>query len=248
MSESTPTPAREGPWLVIEAATAAGSVALLDGLPNRAGPRVPAGNPSTDHAPPRVLAAHAVPMGSGRQDLLTPAVSALLAEAGHAVRDLSAIVCGAGPGSFTSLRIAASLAKGLAYGLSVPLYAVPSLLLAVGNAEAAPPPGRTLVILDALRDERFVQPVEVSAEGLVRAGGPVTRVAASALDETLGEADAQRLVDAGETAPRAEAARWLADWPSYGPVSLDDWEPAYGRLAEAQVKWEAAHGRALPTG
>ena len=30
-----------------------------------------------------------------------------------------------------------------------------------------------------------------------------------------------------------------------GPVSLDKWEPAYGRLAEAQVKWEAAHGRAL---
>jgi tRNA threonylcarbamoyladenosine biosynthesis protein TsaB len=28
-------------------------------------------------------------------------------------------------------------------------------------------------------------------------------------------------------------------------VSLDAWEPAYGRLAEAQVKWEAAHGRPL---
>jgi tRNA threonylcarbamoyladenosine biosynthesis protein TsaB len=29
------------------------------------------------------------------------------------------------------------------------------------------------------------------------------------------------------------------------PVALDTWEPAYGRLAEAQVKWEAAHGRPL---
>ena len=28
-------------------------------------------------------------------------------------------------------------------------------------------------------------------------------------------------------------------------VDLDAWEPSYGRLAEAQVKWEAAHGRPL---
>ena len=31
-----------------------------------------------------------------------------------------------------------------------------------------------------------------------------------------------------------------------GPVPLDGWEPQYGRLAEAQVKWEAEHGRELP--
>jgi tRNA threonylcarbamoyladenosine biosynthesis protein TsaB len=30
-----------------------------------------------------------------------------------------------------------------------------------------------------------------------------------------------------------------------GPVDLARWEPMYGRLAEAQVKWEAAHGRPL---
>jgi tRNA threonylcarbamoyladenosine biosynthesis protein TsaB len=30
-----------------------------------------------------------------------------------------------------------------------------------------------------------------------------------------------------------------------GPCDLNTWEPAYGRLAEAQVKWEAAHGRPL---
>ena len=28
-------------------------------------------------------------------------------------------------------------------------------------------------------------------------------------------------------------------------VDLASWEPAYGRLAEAQVKWEASHGRPL---
>lgn len=28
-------------------------------------------------------------------------------------------------------------------------------------------------------------------------------------------------------------------------VDLASWEPSYGRLAEAQVKWEATHGRPL---
>jgi hypothetical protein len=32
-----------------------------------------------------------------------------------------------------------------------------------------------------------------------------------------------------------------------GPVALDAWEPDYGRLAEAQVRWEAQHGRPLVT-
>jgi hypothetical protein len=32
-----------------------------------------------------------------------------------------------------------------------------------------------------------------------------------------------------------------------GPVNLASWEPDYGRLAEAQVRWETAHGRPLKT-
>ena len=35
-------------------------------------------------------------------------------------------------------------------------------------------------------------------------------------------------------------------WASFDRVDLDRWEPDYGRLAEAQVKWEATHGRPLP--
>ncbi len=32
-----------------------------------------------------------------------------------------------------------------------------------------------------------------------------------------------------------------------GPVDLASWEPDYGSLAEAQVRWEAAHGKKLTT-
>jgi tRNA threonylcarbamoyladenosine biosynthesis protein TsaB len=40
-------------------------------------------------------------------------------------------------------------------------------------------------------------------------------------------------------------ARLLAPTIAREPVDLASWEPDYGRLAEAQVRWEAAHGRSL---
>ncbi len=46
--------------------------------------------------------------------------------------------------------------------------------------------------------------------------------------------------------PRAANVVRLAHWLALPPVSLAAWEPDYGRLAEAQVKWEQAHGRPLP--
>ena len=51
----------------------------------------------------------------------------ILREAGVGVRDLRAIACGAGPGSFTGLRVGLAVAKGLALPTALPLVLVPSL-------------------------------------------------------------------------------------------------------------------------
>ena len=51
---------------------------------------------------------------------------------------------------------------------------------------------------------------------------------------------------AGTAEPHAAGCVGLMDTiERAGPVDLERWEPSYGRLAEAQVKWEASHGRAL---
>ena len=51
----------------------------------------------------------------------------VLAEAGLAASDLSAVAVSKGPGSYTGLRIGVSFAKGLCYGLGIPLVGVGSL-------------------------------------------------------------------------------------------------------------------------
>lgn len=59
--------------------------------------------------------------------LLLPMIESLLAEAGLGFSQLDTLVYGRGPGSFTGLRIACSVAKGLAYAHDLPLIPVSSL-------------------------------------------------------------------------------------------------------------------------
>src|SRR5438067_2384390 len=70
--------------------------------------------------------------------------------------------------------------------------------------------------------------------------GEVTDVAAKMNAKVIGPG--QEI----EAAPDARGAARIVDYiMKNGSVDLDSWEPDYGRLAEAQVKWEAAHGRPL---
>ena len=54
-------------------------------------------------------------------------VDELLRETGISPDELDAVAVGMGPGSYTGLRIGVSFAKGLCYGLAIPLVAVGSL-------------------------------------------------------------------------------------------------------------------------
>jgi len=220
--------------LVLEASTTAGSVALIiDGA---------------------LVALRPVAMGAGREDQLFPAVQSVLADAGATAQQLTGVVCAAGPGSFTSLRIAASLAKGLAHGASVPLFAVSSLLLAAAEALDVIPDGLAVVHSDALRGERYVLDVMFASDGSVHALSSLQRMTLEQL--VVHAAERPRLAVLASPTPNLEtrmvtpsAAHLLrlapAEWS--GAVPLDSWEPRYGRLAEAQVKWEASHGAPLPS-
>ncbi len=64
--------------------------------------------------------------GSHSADLI-PTIGRVLQEAGADLSELGGLVLGAGPGSFTGVRVAAATAKGLAHALDIPLWAVSSL-------------------------------------------------------------------------------------------------------------------------
>lgn len=212
--------------LALDASTYAGSVALIrDGV---------------------VMAQAVVAMRGEREERLMPAVAAMLA--GHSIKvgDLDAVACGAGPGSFTSLRIAASIAKGLCAAREIPLLVAPSSLLAVPVADPPLSPGRYVVALDAMRGDFFFQDVDVDSRGVLRPGdsGRTTR---AALEEHA-IAWGARIVGPRESPPLVPHASAFAQLISLGiaqSVERTTWEPDYGRKAEAQVRWEAAHGREL---
>lgn len=194
-----------------------------------------------------VLAESTVAMRGITEERLMPAVLDVLERADSAVGDVTSVVCGAGPGSFTSLRIAGAIAKGIAFGNGIPLFAVSSLALVVAGADDLPH-GDYLAVLDAMRGERYVAPFRRRSDGRVVVAGAAARVLASAVPEianTFGAAPVGPL-EARAVRPHARGvARVAGSSLVVGPVDLGAWEPEYGRLAEAQVKWEAAHGRPL---
>jgi tRNA threonylcarbamoyladenosine biosynthesis protein TsaB len=215
--------------LVIEAATYAGSAAILrDGA---------------------LCGERSVAMRGREHEALMPAVAELLVEQGISPTEIGRVVCGAGPGSFTSLRIAGAIAKGLALAAVCPLVPVSSLALLVasdGHLSA----GRYLAAIDALRGEHYVALFEVSADGVVKALGPEGRLVSTELAARASALDAV-LIGPGiagvvSVAPHARGAARITGLIDATPAAdLARWEPAYGRLAEAQVKWEATHGRSL---
>ncbi len=89
-------------------------------------------------------------------DLILPMIRALLLEANLALEDITALAVGRGPGSFTGVRIAISLAQGMAYGLNVPVYPVSTLeALARQALERNTEKTRIIPALDARMSEIY---------------------------------------------------------------------------------------------
>ena len=96
--------------------------------------------------------------GAQASSTLIPAIMVLMSQAGLRFDDLDAIAFGRGPGSFTGLRTACSVAQGLALGAGVPVLPVDTLLAVAEEARfqmGAGKPLRVMALLDARMDEVY---------------------------------------------------------------------------------------------
>lgn len=87
-----------------------------------------------------------------------PQIQKLMHEAQLSFDQLTAVVFGRGPGAFTGLRTACSLAQGLALGANVPVLPVDTLMIVAQQARGqilGEPVNRVLVVLDARMDQVY---------------------------------------------------------------------------------------------
>jgi tRNA threonylcarbamoyladenosine biosynthesis protein TsaB len=194
---------------------------------------------------------------------LLPAVQRLLQRAGVSLDDLRGIVLSDGPGSFTGLRVGAAVAKALVQARGLPLWTAPSLL--VRAAAVASEEGVVLAVANALRGQVYAAAYRFLPEGirtqLVPSVYRPEELAGSGLRPTAVIGDAppeviailehwvgRPLIGPPAGFPRAALLLHLVG-RNGGARAVDavrDWEPVYGRPAEAQARWESVHGRPLP--
>ncbi len=194
--------------------------------------------------------------GIRRDDVLQPAIESLFDQAGLAPPDLEGCGCSLGPGGFTGLRITIAIARAMAIALRIPLYGIPSAVVAALSTPT--PPGRVIVALASKGESAWLTRIEHPREG--RWAGPGELVTADDLGPWL-EGVVSIIADEhfpGSFKEAAEAASIEIMEPRYNATCClqmtsdrhkhglhDDpmaMLPLYPRPPEAVSLWEAREG------
>lgn len=101
--------------------------------------------------------------------LILPMIESLLDEAGVSRRALDAVAVGRGPGAFTGVRLAISVAQGLALGLDIPVVPVSSLAALAQDVPAGD--ASILATIDARMGEVYAGAFRRKSDGLVESLG-----------------------------------------------------------------------------
>jgi len=201
-----------------------------------------------------VLGERTLSVSATHSETVLPAIDQLLGEAGRPVGDLEAVVVGSGPGSFTGVRIAAALARGICFPRSTPLFAYSSLAAIAVDAADAPDASDEPIcaLLDARRDQVYAAGYRIGSafeKLFAPTAGSLTAILAGldieawtfagVLPDTLRETVRQsggRLLPPERGRPRASALLHLAwTFPEAGRVADPArWEPAYVRASSAE--------------
>jgi tRNA threonylcarbamoyladenosine biosynthesis protein TsaB len=92
-------------------------------------------------------------------------IEKVLAEAGIMREQIGVMAVGLGPGSYTGIRVALSIAQGWQLARGVKLLGISSAECLVAQARAEKIFGRANVVIDAQRNEFYLASYEVSPDG-----------------------------------------------------------------------------------
>ena len=146
--------------------------------------------------------------------LILPMIESLLTEGGFTAGQLDAIAFGCGPGSFTGVRIATSVAQAIAFGSSLPVVPVSSLAaLALGAAQETGE-CNVLAALDARKSEVYWARYVCTESGAAELQG-------------------EEIVCLPESVPLPANGQWIGvggGWASYGEVLMKHGQDIIVRL------------------
>ena len=177
-------------------------------------------------------------VGQRHSERALPMIDAALVKAGVSLGDIDVFAFGAGPGSFTGLRIACGIAQGLAYGKRKRVVPVGNLRALAARAFAMVNGGDLLLAaIDARMNEAYC--------GIYRRDEPVSEVRAPALERP--QSLAQLAIDEGVDIVAGNAlAVFSGIWPHDERwVALPDVTPSAASIAQL-ARLDAAHGLAVP--
>jgi tRNA threonylcarbamoyladenosine biosynthesis protein TsaB len=113
--------------------------------------------------------------GNASSERILPAIGEILAQGGTSLAQLDGIAYGAGPGSFTGVRIACGVAQGLAFGADLPVFGVPTLGAIAQSAWRARGARRIVACLDARMREVYVASYVRNGDGWALVREPAVR-------------------------------------------------------------------------
>ena len=108
------------------------------------------------HERGELLAVAEIKVPGAHAEKLLDLVDAAMKQAELRMSDLDAVAVSQGPGSYTGLRIGVSTAKGIAYGLEIPLIGI-NTLQAMAASQLVNQGEFVVAVLDARRKEVYTQ-------------------------------------------------------------------------------------------
>lgn len=107
-----------------------------------------------------VIAESSIDAGRSHLELLLPAADKMLEDAGMTISDITAIVVGTGPGTFSGLRVGIASARALAQSAEIPLFGactLDALAKELAAGMVSTPPDWVLPLIDARRGQVFAR-------------------------------------------------------------------------------------------